>query len=76
MVRRPSCILAIRARQGARFRLLCHIGGAGLFPGVAKLAILLATNRGSRMKALSDKDAKYNFGRMIDMARAEPLVVE
>ena len=28
------------------------------------------------MKALSAKDAKYNFGRMIDMARAEPLVVE
>ncbi len=28
------------------------------------------------MKALSAKDAKYNFGRMIDMARAEPLVVK
>ncbi len=28
------------------------------------------------MKALSAKDAKYNFGRMIDMARVEPLVVE
>ena len=28
------------------------------------------------MKALSAKDAKYNFGRMIDLARAEPLIVE
>ena len=43
---------------------------------MAKLAILLETNRAYPMKALSAKDAKYNFGRMIDMARAEPLVVE
>ncbi len=28
------------------------------------------------MKALSARDAKYNFGRMIDLARSEPLVVE
>ncbi|MGF1612140.1 MAG: type II toxin-antitoxin system Phd/YefM family antitoxin [Kiloniellales bacterium] len=28
------------------------------------------------MKSLSAKEAKYNFGRMIDMARAEPLVVQ
>ena len=28
------------------------------------------------MKALSAKDAKYNFGRMIDLARAEPVVIE
>ncbi len=28
------------------------------------------------MKALAAKDAKYNFGRKIDMARAEPVVIE
>ncbi len=43
---------------------------------MAKLAILLETNREWRMKALSAKDAKYNFGRMIDVARSEPVVIE
>ena len=28
------------------------------------------------MQTLSAKDAKYNFGRLIDTARAEPVVVE
>ena len=28
------------------------------------------------LKALTTKDAKYNFGRLIDMARAEPVVIE
>tara|TARA_R110002072_G_scaffold220483_1_gene377869 strand:+ start:398 stop:601 length:204 start_codon:yes stop_codon:yes gene_type:complete len=28
------------------------------------------------MKALSAREAKYNFGRMIDLARTEPVVVE
>ncbi|MBC7133370.1 MULTISPECIES: type II toxin-antitoxin system Phd/YefM family antitoxin [Alphaproteobacteria] len=28
------------------------------------------------MTALSARDAKYNFGRLIDLARAEPVVVE
>jgi prevent-host-death family protein len=28
------------------------------------------------MRAVSAKDAKYEFGRLIDMARAEPVVVE
>ncbi len=28
------------------------------------------------MKALSAREAKYNFGRMIDLARSEPVVVE
>ena len=27
------------------------------------------------MKILSAKDAKYGFGRLIDMARAEPVLV-
>lgn len=28
------------------------------------------------MQRLSAKDAKYNFGRLIDTARAEPVTVE
>jgi prevent-host-death family protein len=28
------------------------------------------------MRNMSAKDAKYGFGRLIDMARAEPVVVE
>jgi prevent-host-death family protein len=28
------------------------------------------------MKVISAREAKYNFGRMIDDARAEPVVVE
>ena len=28
------------------------------------------------MKAISAREAKYNFGRMIDIARAEPVIVE
>ena len=27
------------------------------------------------MKAISAREAKYNFGRMIDTARAEPVIV-
>jgi prevent-host-death family protein len=42
---------------------------------------ILAINRPQRifgwiMQTLSAKDAKYNFGRLIDMARAEPVTVE
>lgn len=28
------------------------------------------------MQSLSAKDAKYGFGRLIDLARSEPVVVE
>ena len=28
------------------------------------------------MKKVSAKDAKYHFGRLIDTARAEPVIVE
>jgi prevent-host-death family protein len=31
---------------------------------------------GRDMQALSARDAKYNFGRLLDMARAEPVTVE
>jgi prevent-host-death family protein len=42
---------------------------------------ILATNTlngfdGRDMQTLSARDAKYNFGRLIDMARAEPVIVE
>ena len=40
------------------------------------MAILMDANRGYLVKALPAKDAKYNFGRMIAMARAEPVVIE
>ncbi len=30
---------------------------------------------GSRMKTLTAKDAKYGFGRLIDLARAEPVMI-
>ena len=30
---------------------------------------------GDRMKTLTAKDAKYSFGRLIDLARAEPVVI-
>jgi prevent-host-death family protein len=29
----------------------------------------------NRMKSLTAKDAKYGFGRLIDLARAEPVIV-
>ncbi len=28
------------------------------------------------MKTFSAREAKYNFGRLIDIARAEPVVIE
>ena len=28
------------------------------------------------MKAVSAREAKYNFGKLIDTARAEPVVIE
>lgn len=31
---------------------------------------------GRDMQALSARDAKYNFGRLIDTARAEPVTIE
>jgi prevent-host-death family protein len=31
---------------------------------------------GQDMQTLSARDAKYNFGRLIDTARAEPVTVE
>ena len=48
----------------------------GIFSKLTKLAILVKSNRESRMKAQSAKDGRYNFGCMIDMARAEPVVIE
>jgi prevent-host-death family protein len=33
-------------------------------------------SEGAGVKALTAKDAKYGFGRLIDLARTEPVVVE
>ena len=35
-----------------------------------------SSRRGNALQSQSAKDAKYNFGRLIDLARAEPVVVE
>ncbi|MBN3571160.1 type II toxin-antitoxin system Phd/YefM family antitoxin [Burkholderia cenocepacia] len=45
---------------------------------MAKMAILARDNKsaGAVMHTQSAKDAKYNFGRLIDTARAEPVVIE
>ena len=41
----------------------------------ANLAKMDRALAGSRMKTLSAEDAKYGFGRLIDLARAEPVAV-
>lgn len=38
--------------------------------------VAIDSNRGDAMLSMSAKDAKYGFGRLIDLARAEPVVVE
>ena len=38
--------------------------------------VAIDSNRGDAMLSMSAKDAKYGFGRLIDLARSEPLVVE
>ena len=37
---------------------------------------IVIRSEGDSMKAISAREAKYNFGRMIDTARAEPVIVE
>jgi prevent-host-death family protein len=32
--------------------------------------------RGLQVKSVSAREAKYNFGKLIDTARAEPVVIE
>jgi prevent-host-death family protein len=34
------------------------------------------SDAGNTMQSISAKDAKYGFGRLIDLARSEPVVVE
>lgn len=41
---------------------------------MAKSAI--ESDRGDAVQNMSAKDAKYGFGRLIDLARSEPVVVE
>jgi len=42
----------------------------------AIVATMSPSTKGRRMKALSAREAKYNFGRLIDTARAQPVVIE
>jgi prevent-host-death family protein len=36
---------------------------------------MIFSRSGRNMRTLSAKDAKYGFGRLIDLARTEPLIV-
>jgi prevent-host-death family protein len=36
----------------------------------------IESNKGHAMQSMSAKDAKYGFGRLIDLARTEPVTVE
>ncbi len=38
--------------------------------------VAVDSHRGDAMLSMSAKDAKYGFGRLIDLARSEPVVVE
>ena len=44
---------------------------------MARMAIIAhhLTGGGRAMQSMSAKDAKYGFGRLIDLARAEPVLV-
>ncbi len=42
---------------------------------LAKLARIGRASAEGRMQILTAKDAKYGFGRLIDLARAEPVAV-
>lgn len=70
-----------RASVGGRFRTRCRdVSPAPTDPVLAPMAIL-ATNATSGfewrgIQTLSARDAKYNFGRLIDTARASPVTVE
>lgn len=37
--------------------------------------LVVTIHQGDRMRTLSAKDAKYGFGRLIDLARAAPVTV-
>lgn len=43
---------------------------------MAKMAKSRVIRAGHNMQSISAKDAKYGFGRLIDLARAEPITVE
>lgn len=50
-------------------------------PRLAFVAILTKNtpkhpNKGDAVKSLPAREAKYHFGRLIDLARAEPVLIE
>jgi prevent-host-death family protein len=59
---------------------IMHVGTPPPETDLENLAILATIAQTSfyrrDMQTLSAKDAKYNFGRLIDTARAEPVTVE
>jgi prevent-host-death family protein len=62
--------------------LACVIGRAQVgtvrtrLDKTAKMAIsAVDIGRGHAMQSMSAKDAKYGFGRLIDLARAEPVLI-
>jgi prevent-host-death family protein len=74
----PKAIASIGGRFRTRCRDVCPAAPIDLV--LAQMAIL-ATNATSGfewrgMQTLSARDAKYNFGRLIDTARASPVTVE
>jgi prevent-host-death family protein len=60
-----------------RVRHAVGVGGANItIDDTAIVATMNLLQMGRRMKALSAREAKYNFGRLMDTARAEPVVIE
>jgi len=59
---------------------ITHVSTPPLETELENLAILATIAQtsffGWDMQTLSARDAKYNFGRLIDTARAEPVTVE
>lgn len=43
---------------------------------MANLAMMPERRTGVSMRSMTAKDAKYGFGRLIDLARVEPVTVE
>jgi prevent-host-death family protein len=69
----------VRSRDGIRKDEKISIAGgpgANLIkrPNWPKLSC--ESGKGQAMQNMSAKDAKYGFGRLIDLARSEPVVVE
>ena len=77
----PPAGPAARTRDDRTRRVLRSRAGVLASQTDLEHSAILATNGrnglfGRDMQTLSARDAKYNFGRLIDTARAEPVTVE